>query len=120
MWKTLQQFLNTYASGENTRRVVLDLDLTGLGDEDHDPNEPTPYIILRHRGRTLVLNPMAFEDHFCVDAHAFVDGQAARASAFGMDDGARLQFEEAKAKGTSHGWPAAALVSVLVGKQKDA
>ena len=58
--------------------------------------------------------------HLCIDVHAFVAGRAARASVFGMESGRRLQgFADTDAAGTSHGWPAARLVAVLIGAQAE-
>jgi hypothetical protein len=53
-----------------------------------------------------------------IDVHPFVDERAARASAFGMEEGRRLAaFTEADTAGTSQGLPGAPSVSVIVGAQ---
>jgi hypothetical protein len=58
--------------------------------------------------------------HLCVDVHAFVAGRPGRASVFGMENGRRLHgFAGSEVAGTSHGWPAARLVAVVVGVQAD-
>lgn len=108
---TLDGFLRVYAPN-NRERVVLDLDM-------EDKREHSPFVIVRHKGRVLILNPMAFDDHLCVDVHAFVNGADARTGVFGMDAGKRVRFPKDEVKGTSHGWPAAALVALLLGKQEE-
>ena len=106
---TLDDWPRTYASEPG--RVVLDLDM-----DQHEG--ASPFIIVRHQGRVMILNPMALSDHLCVDAHAFVNEQSARTGAFGMEQGFRAAFPDDQVQGTSHGWPAARLVALLLGEQK--
>lgn len=108
----LTEFLLTYVPPPDTTRIVLDLDM-----DKHEG--PSPFIIVRHQGRTMILNPMALSDHLCVDAHAFVAGEAARTGVFGMEDGFRASLDDDQVKGTSHGWAATKLVALLLGKQED-
>lgn len=58
--------------------------------------------------------------HLCIDVHAFVDGEQAGASVFGMEVGRRVEgFPRGSTRKTSHGMPATPLVSVLVGAQQE-
>jgi hypothetical protein len=58
--------------------------------------------------------------HLCIDVHAFTAGHQGRASVFGLENGRRLNgFSDPHSAGTSHGWPAARLVAVLIGVQAD-
>jgi hypothetical protein len=58
-------------------------------------------------------------EHLCIDVHAFVDDHIARASVFGMENGARYQGFDETAPARSHGWPAVRGVTVLIGAQSD-
>lgn len=80
-----------------------------------DSSQLSPFIVIRHGGRTVVINPLGFDDHLSVDAHTFIDGQPATAGVFGMTEGSRWELEETGT--TSHGWPSASLVTMLVGQQ---
>jgi len=109
----LGKFLRTYDPKGN--KVLFDLDLDQR--KRDQPDAEHPFILVRFGGRVLVLNPMDLQDHLCIDAHPFIDGQEAAVGAFGLSqDEPRLQFPTT-AKRTSHGWPAARLVSLLLGKQ---
>lgn len=90
-------------------KVVLDI----TPQRDSDGNHPL--VVVRSHPYVVALSLIPMVDHLCVDAFAFVDGQRARTGAFGMEDGQRYEF--ARTPGTSHKWPAAALVSLLVGEQ---
>jgi hypothetical protein len=79
-----------------------------------------PSIVINHGPYTAVLNPMPVGDHLCIDVHAFVNGHAARAGTFGMENGRRVDgFTDAATHGTSHRYPATRLVAVLIGEQAD-
>ena len=115
---TLQGYLAVYATPapDEKGRVLLDLDM--------DAHEGTsPFIIVRHQGRVMILNPMALPEHLCVDAHAFVDGEDARTGVLAMEDGKRttleLDPETGYPFGLSHRWPAAKLVALLLGDQAE-
>ena len=56
--------------------------------------------------------------HLSLVVHAFVGGHAARAGAYGMEQGIRYTALD-HAPGTSHGWPAVANITVLIGHQGD-
>lgn len=103
-----------------------------------DPNKPWPVfeaspqtdqwpaIIVRAGDKVAVLRLLnvAADDparqHLYIDVHAFVADRPARAGVFGMESGRRLVgFAEAEVAGTSHQWPAAHVVAVLVGAQAE-
>ncbi len=94
-------------------RVAAELNLDETTFEDH------PFIIIHHQGRTMALSIMPLDNHLCVDAHAFVNGQDARVGVFGMELGYATTFPEDKVKGKSHNWPAARMVALLLGKQTE-
>ena len=106
-----QEFMARFAPAERGRPVIeIDLDAT---------DEPlTPFIVVKHNGNTVVLNPMPLNDHLCVDAHPFKDGEAATAGVFGMTNGGRYSLPETGT--TSHRWNSAAMVALLIGEQSDA
>ena len=58
------------------------------------------------------------DTHLSLIVHAFVGGRAARAGAYGMEQGTRYNAFE-HAPGTSHGWPAVGSLTVLIGHQDD-
>lgn len=105
--RTLEDFVAHYG-GLKQKIVEIDLD-------DYDMSNPV-FIVVRCGRYAAVLNPMNATDHLDVDVHPFVDGRQARAGAFGMDDGFRYPMGTGTGV-TSHGWPAAALVAVLIGEQ---
>jgi hypothetical protein len=65
----------------------------------------------------MVVQAMRVNDHLCLDVLSFVDGQPARSSVFGMDNGRRFAGFSGDAPGRSQGMPATALVAVLLGRQ---
>ncbi len=90
------------------------VDLTGTEPGDF------PYLIVKHGKYTAVLHFMGQPDHLAVDVHPFVDGYDARAGAFGMEAGKRIEgFTDDDTHARSHGWPAVRLVSVLIGEQEN-
>jgi hypothetical protein len=105
----LDDFLARYNS--NGEHPVTTIDLGPEADAIH----PSPFIIVRSGDRAVLLNPLAFTDHLCIDVHSFVEGDKATAGVFGMTDGKRWALPDTGA--TSHGWASTALVSVLVGEQ---
>ncbi len=115
---TLDEFMKNYASGDAASRVVLDMEVQPFTEDSL-----SPFIVLRFRGRVMVLDAMALSgkdgenEHLCLDVHSFIDGQEARAGVFGMEQGARVQFPAAKTPGRSHNWPATKLVAILLGRQ---
>lgn len=74
-----------------------------------------PQIIVRHGNYTAVLSLMGMGDHLCIDVHPFVSGEKATASTFGMSTGSAFTLRGTGT--TSHGWPSANLIAVLIGKQ---
>lgn len=113
--RNLQKWLDDFV--DNTDRIVLDLDMDGDAVRNSDGSrKPSPFIIVRHGGRVMILNPMAMGDHLCVDVHSFIDGEDATAGVFGMSDGMRWAFDDVTGT-TSHGWNSTSLVSVLLGDQ---
>lgn len=75
----------------------------------------TPHIVVRHGPWVMIINPLSFDEHLCLDIKAFKDGQAITASVFGMTDGREWHLPETGS--TSHGWASASLISVLAGEQ---
>lgn len=105
---TLDEFLTQYAP--DPKRVVLDIEVPAQADGE------TPFIVLRYGDYTMVVNPMGLRDHLCVDVHPFINGQAANVAAMGMTQGVRHSFPTGDLP-TSHGWPAVAMLSALLGAQ---
>ena len=116
--ETLAGFLSAY--DPDGTRVIADI----TTERDDDGN--SPFVIVRHGEFTAVLALMPFTasagdpgSHLCIDIHPFVNGLDAAAGVFGMTEGSRVRFPEVTGL-HSHGWPAARLVSVLIGRQEDA
>jgi hypothetical protein len=114
MGMDLRQFLATYAGGAMTDRVVLDLELTA---PDPGAGRHYPMIILRHDPYVMVLEIMAMADHLSVDAHPFVEGRDARVGLIAMENGAQWGLTGLATPATSHDWPAASLLVLLLGAQ---
>lgn len=104
---TLAEFLARH-DPDGTRVLA---DITPVRDSDRN----SPFIIVRHGPHAAVLALMPFDDHLCIDVHPFESGQDATAGVFGMTTGRQWQLPDTGT--TSHGWPSAHLVAVLVGKQ---
>ena len=110
---TLDEFLARF--DPDGTRVAADI----TPERDADGN--SPFVIVRHGEFAAVLCLMPFDGkggHLCIDVHPFVSGQDATASAFGMSAGRRVCFPAVTTGTTSHGWPSAHLVSVLIGEQE--
>lgn len=105
-----KKFFEVFASGDAEKRIVLEMGAS------EGPDGFSPFIVIRHKGMTMVLNPQGFDDHMCVDVHSFVDGKDATAGVFGMTEGYRYTLEGAPPT-TSHKWPSAEMVTVLLGEQ---
>jgi hypothetical protein len=115
--KTLDEYIRAYGDPAAPWPVV----------EVGPQAEQWPAIVVKAGDKAAVVRFMnvAAEDpaaqHLCIDVHSFVAGRQARGSVFGMEQGHRFDgFPGAQVFGTSHGWPAASLVAVLVGAQQDA
>jgi len=115
--ETLEEFVATYGNPDKALPVF-----------EVDPEAALwPTILVKAGDKAAIvqfMNVGADSDsdgqHMCIDVHAFVAGRAARASVFGMESGRRLEgFADTDTAGTSHGWPAARLVAVLVGVQAE-
>jgi hypothetical protein len=105
--QTFDEFMAAYAADG---RKVLEVDATW------DANGLTPFIVVRDGGgRTVVINPMTYDDHLCIDLHPFADGKDATAGVFGMTEGQQHAFPPTGT--TSHRWPSTRLVAVIVGEQ---
>lgn len=124
--KTLQEFLDTYGTDEGARmsREAVQLHDGYPVIEVGPIAEAWPTVVVKAGDKTAVVQFMNVGEgepdvqHLCIDVHAFVDGKAARASVFGMENGRRIEgFTGDDTDGTSNSWPAASLVAVLVGKQ---
>jgi len=103
-----EKFFKTYATGAGSEARVIEI-------PSSMPGEYSPFIVVRHQGMTMVLNPMTFINHMAVDVHSFIDGRKATAGVFGMSDGHRWTLEPTPT--TSHRWPSANLITVLLGEQ---
>ena len=115
---TWEGFKALYIDGTDRVFAGYELDMEQWASE----HEHSPMIVVKHGPYRLVLNPMAFKDHLCVDVHAFVDEKDARTGIFGMDaaaKGSRIEFDADNVQGKSHGWPAASLIALLLGKQEE-
>lgn len=108
--KSIDEFLATYNS--SNQHEVIDVKV-----EPSTQDKQSPFIILNHGPYTFLINPMAQSDHFCLDVHTFIDGVEVTAGVFGMSDGRRWQLPNTGT--TSHGWPSASLIAVLLGKQAE-
>jgi hypothetical protein len=107
---TLDGFLATYAPDGYREVVDRTIEEPQEGEDTHHP-----FFVVRHGKYVAVITTMALGSHLCLDVHAFVDGKDATAGVFGMTNGARATLE--KTDTTSHGWPSAAMLAVLVGEQ---
>ena len=104
--KTFEEFMAAYAP--EGHRQVVELDVSGSA---------SPFIVVRCGEYTAIINPAApGGDHLSVDVHPFVNGQGANGGGFGISDGRGVQCPEEGAP-TSHGWPAAGQVTVVIGEQ---
>jgi hypothetical protein len=109
--QTLDQFTAAYLTGNE---IVIEPDPNANG---------WPNIVVKAGDYTAVIQLMYVaagtpDAHLCIDVHPFADGDTARASVFGMDNGRKVDgFGYDDTEGTSHGLPAAPLVAVLIGKQ---
>jgi hypothetical protein len=112
MGKNLDEFLAFYnGHGEHP---VTEIDLPGTYTGKND----SPFIIVRSGPYTMIINPMSFDDHLSVDHHSFVNGEDATAGAFGFSEHHRkVQFADTGT--TSHGWPSAGTIAVLLGEQNE-
>jgi hypothetical protein len=106
MSKNLTEFLAEY-NGDGSHPVT-EINVEG-------GNEPSPFIIIRHGDKTVIVNPLGLGDHLSVDIHSFVAGEDATAGVFGMSNGKRWALPETGT--TSHKWNSANLIAVLVGDQ---
>lgn len=107
MGKNLDEFMAAY--DPEGRRVIFET----AASRDREGN--SPFIVI-HSGRyVMVLSPMIFDDHLCLDVHPFLDGQDATAGVYGMTQGKRFTFPDTGS--TSHGWASANLIAVLLGEQ---
>jgi hypothetical protein len=79
------------------------------------PETNSPFIVLHYGDKVAIVNPMGLNDHLCIDVHSFVEGKDATAGVFGMSKGKRWKLPVTGT--TSHGWPSANLVAILLGKQ---
>lgn len=106
--ETFEMFMetyNTFPEGKYDERDIHTIDVTNqrAGDERY----LTPWIVVKSDHGTFILNVMPFDDHLCVDVHAFdAEGKDARTGVFGMEEGGRWTFPGNTIKGTSHKWNA--------------
>lgn len=106
------EFRSNYIDAPDARRMIE------AGDVSYDNG---PWVHVEHKGRSLYLEVREItgetpaDDHLCIDVHAFVDGQDATTAAFGMGEGVRTVLP--KTGTTSHGWPSANMIVLMVGTQ---
>jgi hypothetical protein len=105
MSRNLNEFLAEYNANEE--HPVTEINVT--------QDDPSPFIIIRHGDKTVIVNPLGLGDHLSVDIHSFVAGEDATAGVFGMSNGKRWALPETGT--TSHKWNSANLIAVLVGEQ---
>ena len=109
----LNDFLEKYNADGSHREVVIDV-TPGLNRGE------SPFIIIRNGDKVAIVNPLAFDDHLCLDVHSFVGDQDATAGVFGMSKGKQWSLPKPDKGGpgtTSHKWPSANLIAVLIGEQ---
>lgn len=113
---TLDEYIATYGNPAAPWPVI----------EIGEQAKQWPAIVVKAGDKAAVLHFMhvAADDphaqHLCIDVRSFVAGRVARGSVFGMENGRRFDgFTAERVFGTSHGWPGAHLVAVLVGAQQD-
>lgn len=115
----LQEFTDAYIT---PGRIVAEVDAANKIPDPDGGQDLSPFIIIRWKGRTFILNPMILGEgqngeHLCVDVHAFIDGEDAMTGVFGMSNGMRSQFPKGECPGTSHGWGAHNLIALMLGEQ---
>jgi hypothetical protein len=103
----LNEFLAKYNESGTHPVTVIDVPISESGN--------SPFIIIRSGDKVALVNPLAFDDHLCIDVHSFVADEDATAGVFGMSKGRRWAFPTTGT--TSHKWNSAALISVLIGDQ---
>lgn len=106
----LDEFLAFY--NEHGEHPVTEIELNP-GDRDNG----SPFIVVHSGPYALIINPQPFNDHLSVDCFPFKDGERVTASAFGMPHGRRVELHDTGT--TSHGFPSAPLIAVLIGKQAE-
>ena len=108
----------------NFDQLITAIEQTGQTPMIIDTAEDEPrWIIVKHGRYSMALNIQSgSRSHLCVDAHAHVDGQDAKVGSFAMDLGHQWKMgihrRNMPMPGTSHGWPAASMVALLVGAQR--
>ena len=111
--KTFNEFVAVYGSPDKPHPVIE------VGPEAAD----WPSVVVKFGDYTAIVQFMGVgadgdSPHLCIDVHPFVNGQAARASVFGMEVGRRVEaFRAGDTTGTSLGLPATPFVAVLIGEQ---
>jgi len=105
----LDTFLEKY--DPDGTRVILDIEVERQGDGGSHP-----LLVLHYKGYAMVLAPQGLDDHMCVDVHSFADDKPAAGGVLAMTNGAAYTLS--KTGQASLGWPAADLVSVIVGPQE--
>jgi hypothetical protein len=81
----------------------------------HGEGKQQTWVVVRYGDKTMVLDLAGLGDHLSVDVHSFIDGKDATAGVFGMSQGRR--WELAGPPTTSHRFPSAHMVTVLLGEQ---
>ena len=117
MIETFDDYLNRYGRPDGDYPVI-DLD-------DTDDQRHTVIVSFAGGAKRAIVQFIGLaagtdNEHLCADVHVFVDGQVARSSVFGLEDGARYEGFNQNAPGRSHGRPAVRGVTVLIGAQADA
>ncbi len=125
---TLAEFIDTYCTPKaayvSATAIRMGASYPRIDVGDTDDRWPSVLVTAGDKAAVVRFKNVAADDpheqHLCIDVHPFVHGRKARAGVFGLEVGRRLEgFPDSQADGTSHGFPAAHLVAVLVGRQAD-
>lgn len=111
----LDTFTRSFLPEDDTE--IIDVDLTKL-------DRPTEHVWVRvtsRSGRVLLLDIRdvsvsdPLQEHLCVDAFPYIDGEHVNVGYYGMTPG--TQHTTPDTGFTSHGWPATGMAVLLLGKQ---
>lgn len=79
-----------------------------------DERDTSPFIVIRQGDRTVLVNPLTFDEYLDVDLHAFTEGRDAAMGVLGFADGYRYTLADTGL--IRHGCPATRITAVLVGE----
>jgi len=110
--RTYDEFMERY--NPDGTHPVIEVDAARIGGR-----ETSPFIVVRHGPHAVIVNPLGFDDHLCIDLHPFTSGHDTVAGVMAMTGGRRRTLEETGETVYGYGWPGGAMVAVMVG-QRDA